>query len=208
MCACAVRASNTRVRTVVLRALGVCVVVHVASFSRVELRRVGVPWQRPAECRTPAALYISCTRRDSVRRPLEKGEVAGGRRRCEKEGTTGARHVVVCCDQCRECHVSQCVYTRVRAHGICRACVACARCATLLRCCASRRALRLAFIPFISLISFISFISFTYLLWPRAKEATCARLPCVPATCVFALWCCALSVCVLWCMWPLFRACG
>ena len=50
---------------------------------------------------------------------------------------------------------------------------------------------------------FISF-HFTYLLGFRAKEATCTRVSCACATRVFARWCCALSVCVLWCMWSLF----
>ena len=54
-------------------------------------------------------------------------------------------------------------------------------------------------------ISFHSFIhSFTYLLRSRAKEATCTRVPCACATRVFALWCCVLSVSVLWCMWSFF----
>ena len=38
----------------------------------------------------------------------------------------------------------------------------------------------------------------------RAKEATCTSVSCACATRVFARWCCALSVCVLWCMWSIF----
>ena len=44
----------------------------------------------------------------------------------------------------------------------------------------------------------------TYLLGFRAKEATCTSVSCACATRVFAQWCCALSVCVLWCMLSLF----
>ena len=48
---------------------------------------------------------------------------------------------------------------------------------------------------------FISFHFISFHLGFRAKDATCT---CVSCACAIARGCCALSVCVLWCMWSLF----
>ena len=64
MLACVACVSGARVRTVVLRALSVCVVVHVVPVPRVGLPRVGVPAEAGQEPHpNPKGRHVPNTKR-------------------------------------------------------------------------------------------------------------------------------------------------
>ena len=134
----------------------------------------------------PLLLCTSLYTRGLCTQAPGKGKVVGGRWRREETARLCTTHSAV------NTVPTSCSVRTVVLHTV-------VLCLCVVHVSRARAVLRFALLRFASRTALG-----TCLLGFRAKEATCTCVSCACATRVFARWCCALSVCVLWCMWSLF----